>query len=209
MTFFNYVNTKDSPCDGFTISLVTKRFPIFSYVPPTKDEINSILLPLIEQYRKENPETITTNVVTNWRSGWKVQNDSRFSFFVEWISQQISFLSGNYLRRNYLFKCTDMWLMQYEDGDYAQAHDHFPSAFSCVYYADVEEGCSSILFEDKQEIVPENGMIVVFPSVLMHEVVPTKNKRTVVSMNFEVSGRFEKDEDWHNRHSKYESIMLP
>ena len=212
MTFFNYVNTKESPCEGFTISLVPKRFPIFSYIPPTKDEINDILLPLIDQYRKENPETITTNVVANWRSGWSVQNDPRFSFFVEWISNQISFLCVEYLRRQYTVHCSNMWIMQYEKNDYAQAHDHFPSAFSCVYYADVEEGCSPILFEGKHEIHPESGMVIIFPSVLMHEVPPTEKKRTVISMNFEATGR-----TWDTSqvkkieydHSKYESIMLP
>ena len=76
--------------------------------------------------------------------------------------------------------------MQYEGGDYAQSHDHFPNSFSCVYYIDVEEDCSPIIFEGELEINPKPGMVVIFPSVLMHEVPKTDKKRMVISMNFNV-----------------------
>ncbi len=183
---FNYVNTESIPCDDFCISKVTKSFPIFHYVPPTYSEINEKLIPLFQQYKEENPESIRTNVVTTWRSGWFVQNDPRFKFFVDWIITQCKYICINHLYKHFEFFCLNMWLMQYEGGDHAQPHDHFPNSFSCVYYIDVEEGCSPIIFEGELEINPKPGMVVIFPSILMHEVPKTDKKRMVISMNFSV-----------------------
>ena len=61
---------------------------------------------------------------------------------------------------------------------------------------DVEPGCAPVLFEvpqkdginDKSETLtlqPKNGMLAIWPSILHHEVPPTKGRRMCISMNID------------------------
>ena len=86
--------------------------------------------------------------------------------------------------------------MMYEEGEHTIRHSHFPSDFSAVYYVDVEPGCAPVLFEvpqkdgvnDKCETLtlqPKNGMLAIWPSILHHEVPPTKGRRMCISMNID------------------------
>jgi hypothetical protein len=50
---------------------------------------------------------------------------------------------------------------------------------------DVEPGCSPIIFEGDLKVYPENGMMVLFPAMLHHEVPPTDARRTVISLNID------------------------
>ena len=50
-------------------------------------------------------------------------------------------------------------------------------------YIDVEENSSPIIFENNFVIKPKNGMLLLFPSIVNHEVPPTKGKRIVASIN--------------------------
>ena len=60
---------------------------------------------------------------------------------------------------------------------------------------DVKKGSAPIIFEDAFKdgvhdnnkpliIQPENGMLIIWPAILQHEVPPTKEKRMGISMNF-------------------------
>ncbi len=57
----------------------------------------------------------------------------------------------------------------------------------------LEEKCSPVSVKEGEEIgvrllhelrESENGMLIVWPSILYHEVPPTKEKRMCISMNF-------------------------
>ena len=65
-------------------------------------------------------------------------------------------------------------------------YSHWPSQYSVCYYADIGEGCSPLKF-GSYEIQPENGMVIVFDGMVVHEVPPTDFPRTCVAMNFAVS----------------------
>ena len=84
----------------------------------------------------------------------------------------------------------------YEEGEHTIRHSHFPSDFSAVYYVDVEPGCAPVLFEVPQKdginhkcetltLQPKNGMLAIWPSILHHEVPPTKGRRMCISMNID------------------------
>lgn len=181
MTTFSRLNR------GFDILTIKKDFPIFTYVSLEKDSINRELLDTISDYRNKNPESIKTNVNANWRSGWDLHKISEFERFTKWICGNFDYVFSYHLGKRYDYSIIDMWAIQYESGDYAQIHDHYPFHFSCVYYVDVEDGCSPIVFENSIEVKPENGLLIIFPSFLDHEVPITEKKRTVVSMNVAIS----------------------
>ena len=73
--------------------------------------------------------------------------------------------------------------MEYEEGNHAVRHNHWPATLSGVYYIDVEENSSPIIFENNFSIKPKNGMLLLFPSIVNHEVPPSKGKRIVASIN--------------------------
>ena len=87
------------------------------------------------------------------------------------------------MRDDTKFECNNLWMMCYNKGDYAKPHNHFPNDLSCVYYASVDKDCSPIIFEGDVEIKPVNNLLIIFPSLLTHEVPTTNGQRTAISMN--------------------------
>ena len=172
---------------SFDIKKVSKEIPVFKTIlqPPN----DGVLLRLIEEYREHHPEGYESNVKA-WRSNWFVHKSNRqFEYFVKLVTKACNFLSHNFfhIKEEALLECSNMWFIQYENGDYTEPHDHYPSVLSSVYFVEVEDNCAPLIFEDSLEIQPEDGMLVIFPSILKHKVEPTDGKRTVVSMNFKES----------------------
>ena len=78
--------------------------------------------------------------------------------------------------------------------EWTKRHCHYPSDFAVCYYVDVDPGCAPIIFESVVDdevnrnnkpltIQPQNGMLLIWPAELQHEVPPTKGKRMCISMN--------------------------
>ena len=67
---------------------------------------------------------------------------------------------------------TVMWFSHYDKEDYAKMHHHLPFAiFSWVYFVNCPRGSSPLLFESSgRRIKPEEGKIIIFPSVMRHGV---------------------------------------
>ena len=76
----------------------------------------------------------------------------------------------------------------YEKSDHAVPHNHFPTEYVAIYYVDVETGCSPIVFQYGLKVIPENGMLLVFPGRLRHQVPPTDKKRMLISWNLVTPG---------------------
>ena len=69
----------------------------------------------------------------------------------------------------------NMWGLVHSKGDYTQPHDHelksISSGYSWVYYVNVDDECSNLVFTMSNEVVkPNNGLLVVFPLHLVHHV---------------------------------------
>ena len=86
--------------------------------------------------------------------------------------------------------------MMYEYSEWTKRHSHFPSDFAAVYYVDVEPGSAPVIFESVEKdgvhdnnqpltIQPENGMLMLWPALLHHEVPSTTGKRMCISLNIE------------------------
>lgn len=83
-------------------------------------------------------------------------------------------------------KNQELWGAIYDEGDYAEPHDHKPWDYSFVYYVNAPEGSSPIIFEDC-EIEPSSGMCLVFPAHMKHGVKPNQCKsRIVLAGNYNV-----------------------
>tara|TARA_A100000164_G_C21199770_1_gene448882 strand:+ start:143 stop:415 length:273 start_codon:yes stop_codon:yes gene_type:complete len=77
-----------------------------------------------------------------------------------------------------------MWAMTYDEGQETLIHNHFPSCFSAVYFVDVEDNAAPLMLGN-DAIQPEEGTLIVFPSLIPHYVPPTEGKRVIISMNLE------------------------
>ena len=173
-----------NPYTGYSISFVSKPLPIFTTIPRDAEGLNSLLLPLIDKYRKENEESHSSNVRCNWRSNWEIHKLPEFQFFNEWILQHIQDVCSYHLSiPSISFKIMNEWIMQYEEGDYAVPHEHFPHTLSIIYYADCDDNAAPVIFENDLSIQPEVGKLIIFPSNISHQVKQTKGRRTVVSLN--------------------------
>ena len=77
----------------------------------------------------------------------------------------------------------NFWSAEYTEGNYARKHGHYPSDWAVVYYIEVEENASPLRFADRLDVVPEEGMLVLFPGILEHRVKPTTGRRVCAAMN--------------------------
>ena len=167
------------------VQKVKKELPVFTTILENHVELNQYLKKVILEHRQLHPETNESNVKA-WHSSWVTHKENpKFQPFIELVLSACSFVSKGYFEQDMKFKCFNMWAMQYEKGEYAVRHSHYPSDFACAYYVDVEPGCSPIIFEGELKVYPQNGMLVLFPAVLHHEVPPTDARRMVISMNID------------------------
>lgn len=170
-----------------TINTLTikKEIPVFTTILDNHQEINRYLLEVIREHRQLHPESNKSNV-SAWHTNWMTHKENpKFQPIVDLVLSACEFVSQGYFNCEMQFKCFNMWAMQYEKSDYTKKHSHYPSDFACVYYVDVKPGCSPIIFEGDLKVYPENGMLVLFPAILHHEVPPTDTRRTVISMNID------------------------
>ena len=75
--------------------------------------------------------------------------------------------------KDYNLKTHDSWGLIYKKGDITNTHQHYPCLWSWTYCVNACEGCSPLVFptsEGKNEIEPENGQLIMWPSHVLHEV---------------------------------------
>ena len=176
---------------------VYKAMPIFTTILADHVEFNKYLKEVILEHRRNNPNSIDSNVKA-WHSSWMTHEENpKFQPIVDMVCSACKFISQGYFQAQALdFVPFNFWAMMYEEGEHTIRHSHFPSDFSAVYYVDVEPGCAPVLFEVPQNdgvnnkcetltLQPENGMLAIWPSLLHHEVPPTKGRRMCISMNID------------------------
>jgi len=75
--------------------------------------------------------------------------------------------------KDYILRTHDSWGLIYKKGDITSAHQHYPCLWSWTYCVKSCELCSPLVFptsEGKEEIEPEDGQLIIWPSHVLHEV---------------------------------------
>ena len=160
---------------------VKKDLPIFTM--ELGDPFN--LHELIPKYREKNCTSHISNVDA-WHSNFHTHKQTTMfngvmDFLVE-KSQQV--VSEYYDGMPVPLKCENLWVMEYRKRDFARLHCHYPAAWAGVYYIDCDEESSPLLIEGSVEVQPTPGLFVLFPGIIMHEVLPTKTFRRALALNF-------------------------
>ena len=149
------------------------------YTLENYQELNNKLKKIILEFRKKYPESDNSNVKA-WHTHFDThKKEPKFNILLDKILKK----SQEFLEVNFNLHLLNFWVMEYEKGNHAIRHNHWPATLSGVYYIDVEENSSPIIFENNFTIEPKNGMLLLFPSMVYHEVPPSKGKRIVASFN--------------------------
>ena len=162
---------------------VHKKTPIFTSVIDNYEEVNTHVKKHILGLKEHYPEGVESNVKA-WRSDWFTHRTTKvFDPLVNIMVSACEYVSDVYYNNFTEYQAYNFWVMVYDEGNYTEEHHHFPSEFSCVYYVDVDKGCAPLIIEG-ETIQPENGLLVLFPSILDHSVPETKGRRIAASGNF-------------------------
>ena len=175
---------------------VNKPMPVFTSILDNHVEINKYLKQVILEHREKYPKSNTSNVKA-WHSDWNTHKiNPKFQPILDITLDAVNYINEKYFRCKKMDTyISDMWAMMYDNNNWTKRHLHHACIFSGTYYVDVKKGSAPIIFEDAFKdgvhdnnkpliIQPENGMLIIWPAILQHEVPPTKEKRMGISMNF-------------------------
>jgi hypothetical protein len=134
---------------------------------------------------KEDEQKHSTNVKAKM-TGWHVENEKEFEVLKMYILDFAKEVSKEKYNQNISFQIESMWGAAYKKGDFTLAHDHWPATWASCYYINPPKKCSGLYFNDlDEELIVENGMLVLFPGWVRHEVKSQKieGTRYVVAAN--------------------------
>tara|TARA_B100000287_G_scaffold80435_1_gene72814 strand:+ start:170 stop:742 length:573 start_codon:yes stop_codon:yes gene_type:complete len=161
--------------------------PVYRTIIPPEDYN---LKEIIEDYRKENEEIAYRSNVKAWHSDWNThKKDSRFQPIIDRAIDVCEYINREYINILLKLECYEFWAAQYQRTEYALPHRHYPVDWACVYYVELEDNSSPIVFLNDPSalegfpIAVKPGMMLFFPGHMYHGVPPTQGKRTVLAMN--------------------------
>lgn len=172
-----YVTAKKVSID---LDVFTVKFPIW-------EQQNVKYREKIFELREDMPEGFDLQKGnTTWHSLYTLHLDNirTFNPLIQFTKHTCEYAARYILKTPANFTVYNMWAMTYDEGQETLIHNHFPSCFSAVYFVDVEDNAAPLMLGN-DAIQPEEGTLIVFPSLTPHYVPPTEGKRVIISMNLE------------------------
>ncbi len=136
----------------------------------------------ILEFRTQFPESNSSNVI-GWHSDYFSQKQSNiFDSLIEIVENKTREVVND---SDFNISVVQTWAIVYEKNNAAVRHNHSDTLYSAVYYASAKPNSSPIRFDGGLTIMPETGMLVVFPGWLFHEVPAMRfdHKRIAVAFN--------------------------
>ena len=197
----NVSKSLDNPGkQAIKVQKVDKPCPVFTTKIPDYYRVNQELKEYIERHRDKYNGTKMSNLKTDWRSSFTMHHECPEPIIKELLdfSLDVSKKLSTYYQNDLMVPMfvDNFWIAEYSKGNYARKHGHYPADWAAVYYIEVEENASPLCFEDKLDVHPEEGMLVMFPGILNHRVKPTMGRRVCAAMNLHK----EPKEEYENMH---------
>ena len=96
----------------------------------------------------------------------------------EWI---INLLTNPIYGGKFKYEVDNSWLTYYGEGDFTVVHQHYPAAYSFVYFIKCPKGSSPLVFTTSgKKIKAEEGKVAIFPGNLLHHVLKNKCSDRIV-----------------------------
>jgi len=185
--------------------------------PQLNRMISDIVLNVYESVTKENEEKMKDwdeQEVNHFFFKWQTEHDgwSLIGNQPEWemlsgtingtIDYYLSLLGKDQEFLGARSQDTYFWATVNKQGIGHDAHDHIECLLSGVYYPKVPGDAGQIMFQDPRGtrwpfnrnvfyIKPEEGDVILFPSWLIHTVLPTEGGDARVSIPFNVPGSWD------------------
>ena len=184
--------------------------PVFQYKLENYEEQNKKLLKYIYELKTQNPNGEKKSNINGWHSpSFKLddKNNEGYKFLIQTqIYLSDVFKSYGWIYNPKKIKCSGMWAIINEKGNFNTEHTHPNSNLSAAYYVKAPENCGNFkvgnphaISRDKYplretptefnrlvaELKVEEGDLLIFPSYLPHSVLPNQSDkdRVVVSFN--------------------------
>lgn len=142
-----------------------------------------------DKRRAKSPEDYDKFGYTS-HGAYRLINDPRFNDLHKTVVKQVEKYT-NYCGSDPSFYLTNSWVSIYGRGHYAAEHIHGLSHLACVFYGATTEGTGELvlrnpgfpaygmvygsgvaLFNDRYQIRPKKGMMVIFPAHVAHYTNP-------------------------------------
>ena len=156
---------------------VDKALPVFTVNIGDLFDLNT----RIPEYRKQNPESSSSNV-NAWHSPYMTAGFDDVKQHLTSIAEEAVCKFYDNIVVN--LDCKELWVMEYESNDFADLHCHYPATWSGVYYLNCGKDPAPLVIERQLTVKPKEGLFILFPSVMMHFVPPTKSFRRALAVNF-------------------------
>ena len=175
-------------------------------------EVNNTLYEYILNQKRNDEKGIGKSTIGGWHSPNFNLEDDVPKLFVNSINKTLSkaFIDMGWDVNSHLVKITGMWSIINKIGASNARHTHPNSFLSAAYYVRAPENCGDIMFHDPRSapvfrrpkiskenmlnateisIVPEDGLLILFPSWLHHSVKSniSSKERIVISFNVDLN----------------------
>jgi len=163
---------------------ITGKISTHIFTCKLDDEImnNEIINQIDLQGDKQNFKTNAKAQMTDWF----MQDKPGFKELADIMINVSTSISKQKFHRDIKPFIYDMWGIKYVSEQEMLEHDHYPNLWSAVYYVNPSQDATELTFpEFDYKIKPENGLLVIFPSMIRHKVVKKsfEGVRYVVSAN--------------------------
>jgi len=169
------------------ISLIS-AFIIRDYL--SKDELEKITKVIREKTEKDamNKKTNVQAIMTDWD---ELKNPDLCGNVLEKIAltlDAIIKLRGRNTKDTHKYNFLNVWGMRHQLGDYTYEHNHLTTNWSGAFYASVPEPKPIMRFvEFNSQIELESNMLVLFPGMILHEVLKNMSQEDRLSMAFNIN----------------------
>jgi uncharacterized protein (TIGR02466 family) len=183
--------------------------PIWHFEVDNHQQLNSVLLEEINEEQQRDRQGEKLSNILGWHSANNLHRRDCFPGLTEIIHQNVLEVA-TFLRwdlQKFSFNITTCWANVSNKFASNSVHNHPNSILSGVYYLKTPENCGSIFFSDprpasrmlnppvldfniwtlpKVSYKPYEGMMLLFPSWLLHGVEPNMSDETRISLSFNI-----------------------
>jgi len=186
---------------------------IWTFTVPDHERLNAELIALIEEERRNSPESRACEGREMWQSQRQVSDDppvrELFTSIFRVAAEIAAFLRWDIAGKKPA--CKVCWANIHMKGGYHTRHIH-PATIqlSGVYYAKANKGCGDLIFHDlsrflglwagapstleltshnrsRLAVEPEPGLGVLFPAYVMHEVAANRSDDERIGLAYNIN----------------------
>ena len=135
-----------------------------------------------------------------------VLEEKRFKFLKDELMKAFYSFASDVMRYSNKFEITTSWFTKSIPGQSSSSHNHDNCMYSAVLYLQTSENCGNILFKSfankryylvkndynlynstEWEVKPVDGLLVIFPSEIYHQILENKSDTTRYSLAFNLA----------------------